>query len=72
MKIISKEEYSRTIYYSIEAEDKDGNEIFATLIVNWDDDNAIPSYHLEILDDTKVKLTQKQIDRLEEMAINFI
>jgi len=72
MKILSKEEYARTIYYAIGAEDKDGNEIFATLMVNWNNDNSVASYEIEILDDTKIKLTQEQIDELEELAINYL
>ena len=72
LKITEKELMSRTIYYAITAKTEDGDEVRGTLIAIWDDNNAIPSYDFTFLkDDSDIKLTNKQIDKLEDLAIDF-
>jgi len=76
MRIIEKIEMSRTIYYAVEAEverkGKDDLFIEATLTAYWNDDNAVPSYDLTIMEsnDSK-KLTDKEVEKLEELVIDF-
>jgi len=66
MKILNKEETSRTIYYSIDAELDDGTDVQAILIVM--DALDVPDYVLNITNSGR-KLTDKEKEQLEKMAI---
>ena len=70
MKIISKEEYSQTTHYSIEAIDDKGDKIIATLILYWDNNLAVPEYSFEIIEGGK-DLINKDIADLKELAIDY-
>lgn len=72
LKITEKDETSRTIYYTVTAETKKGDEVRGTLIATWDDDNSISSYEFVFVeDDSDIKLTKKEIDEFEELAVNY-
>lgn len=72
MKILNKEEASRTIYYDIEAELKDGSMIYGALIAYWDDNNSSEDYRFKInKEDSDRILTDKEKEELEELAINY-
>ena len=72
MKILNKEEASKTIYYDFEAELKDGSIIYGTLIAYWDNNNLFRNYELKInKEDSDKLLTKKELKELKILVINY-
>ena len=71
MKILNKEEASKTTYYDIEAELNDGSIIYGVLIAYWDNNNLFGNYELKInKEDSDRLLTEKELKELKILVIN--